>query len=242
MITVVKAEQLPQCDVLAIGPHPDDIEIGCGGTLLLLLQQGNTVALVDCTRGEMGSRGTVADRNQEAEGAATALGVAARCNLGLPDTGIRTDDEATDRVVTAIRAVRPKLLFAPHARDVHPDHTAAAELVTRAHFLAGLRNYQPRLGEPHRARILLRYPGNQPVEPTFVVDISDVAEQKAKVVRYYRSQLSPPDTQHLVQGRDLLERTIVREQATGAMIAAQAGEGFCHEGPLPVRELGWLLS
>ena len=242
MMTVAAPEQLPQCDVLAFGPHPDDIEIGCGGTLLLLLQGGHSVALVDCTRGEMGSWGTVHERDQEAIAAATALAVTARCNLKLPDTGIRSDDEATDRVVAAIRAVRPKLVFAPHAKDVHPDHTAAAELIARAHFLSGLRNYQPHLGEPHRARTLLRYPGNQPVEPTLVVDISSVVEQKEVVVRCYRSQLSPPDTQHLVQGLDLLQRTSVRQQAAGAMIAKPAGEGFCHDGPLAVGELGWLFS
>lgn len=242
MMTVAEPSKLPACDVLAFGPHPDDIEIACGGTLLLLQQKGSTVALVDCTRGEMGSRGTVVDRDREAEAAANALGVTARCNLRLPDTGIRTDDEATNRVVAAIRAVKPKLIFAPHTRDVHPDHTAAAELIGRAHFLSGLRNYQPSLGAPHRARTLLRYPGNQPVEPTFVVDISDFAAQKADVVRCYASQLDPPDTQHLVQGLDLLKRTIVREQATGAMIAVRAGEGFWHDGPLAVRELEWLLA
>tara|TARA_R110002096_G_scaffold18638_11_gene63349 strand:- start:8230 stop:8958 length:729 start_codon:yes stop_codon:yes gene_type:complete len=242
MKSVADPAQLPSCDVLAFGPHPDDIEIACGGTLLLLQQKGSTVALVDCTRGEMGSRGTVDDRDREAKAAAKVLGVVARANLGLPDTGIRTDDEATNRAVTAIRAVQPKIIFAPHTRDVHPDHTAAAELIGRAHFLAGLRNYQPSLGKPHRASTLLRYPGNQPVEPTFVVDISAFADKKAEAVRCYASQLSPSDVKHLVQGLDLLERTIVREQATGAMIAARAGEGFCHDGPLAVRELGWLLG
>ncbi|MGK0201659.1 MAG: bacillithiol biosynthesis deacetylase BshB1 [Planctomycetota bacterium] len=242
MKSVAEPAQLPACDVLAFGPHPDDIEIACGGTLLLLQQKGTTVALVDCTRGEMGSRGTVEDRDREAEAAGNALGVAARCNLGLPDTGIRTDDEATNRVVAAIRAVQPKLIFAPHSRDVHPDHSNAAELIGRAHFLSGLRNYQPSLGKPHRARTLLRYPGNQPIEPTFVVDISDFAEKKAEVVSCYASQLSPSDIQHLTQGLDLLERTIVREQATGTMIAVRAGEGFWHDGPLAAGDLSWLLG
>ncbi len=242
MMTVAKPAQLPACDVLAFGPHPDDIEVACGGTLLRLQQKAWTVALVDCTRGEMGSRGTVADRDREAEAAANALGVTARCNLDLPDTGICSDDEATNRVVAAIRAVRPKLIFAPHARDVHPDHTAAAELIGRAHFLAGLRNYQPSLGAPHRAHTLLRYPGNQPIEPTFVIDISDVSDKKADIVRCYASQLGPRNTQHLVQGLDLLERTIVRERATGAMIAVRSGEGFWHDGPLAVTELSWLLG
>jgi len=241
--TIAKASQLPTCDVLAFGPHPDDIEIACGGTLLLLQKKGLTVALVDCTRGEMGSRGTVVEREQEALAAGKLLQATARCNLGLPDTGIRNDDDDdTNKVVAAIRAVQPKLIFAPHERDVHPDHTAAAQLIERAHFLSGLRKYQPSLGAPHRAGTVLHYPGNQPVEPSIVVDISAIASEKIEVVRCYRSQLSPPDTGHLVQGLDLLERTIVRQQAAGAMIAVHAGEGFCHDGPIAAGDLSWLLG
>lgn len=233
-------QTLPTCDVLAFGPHPDDVEIACGGSLLLLKRAGQSIAVVDCTRGEMGSRGTAADRDAEAKAAATALNLDARGNLALPDTRVRDDDSSTDLVVAAIRAVRPRLIFAPHERDVHPDHTNTARLVGRAHFLAGLRNYQPQLGAPHRAATLLRYLGNQWVEPTLVVDITEVTEQKLAAVRCYRSQLGPGDRGHLVQGLDLLDRTVVRQRAMGAMIAAAAGEGFCHEGPLRVAALEWL--
>ena len=107
-------------------------------------------------------------------------------------------------------------------------------------FLAGLRAHRPQLGAPHRAQTLLRYPGNQLVEPTVVVDISAVADRKVEVVRCYASQIAPPSTEHLVQGLDLLERTIVRQRAMGATIAAVAGEGFCHDGPLPVHDVSWL--
>lgn len=236
------AAKLPQCDVLAFGPHPDDVEIGCGGTLLRVKQTGMKVAVIDCTRGEMGSRGTAADRDAEAEAAAKALGLDARGNLGLKDTGIRDDDASTERVVAAMRAVRPRIVFAPHERDVHPDHTNAAKLIGRAHFLAGLRNYHPELGPAHRAQTLLRYPGNQLVEPTVVVDITAFAEQKLDAVRCYASQIAPDEKGHLVQGLDLLDRTIVRQRAMGAMIAAVAGEGFCHDGPIKVSDLGWLCS
>ncbi|MFK7739489.1 MAG: bacillithiol biosynthesis deacetylase BshB1 [Planctomycetota bacterium] len=244
MITANDPSELPACSVLAFGPHPDDIEIACGGTLLQLMASGETVAMVDLTRGEMGSSGTAADRDAEAEAAGKALGAVARCNLRIPDTGVRDEDEAaTALVVAAMRACQPKLVFAPHERDVHPDHSAAARLIGRAHFLAGLRNFRPELGaRRHRAQLLLRYPTNQLVEPTIVVDISDSAARKAEVVRCYRSQLQPKDTSHLVQGLDLLERTQVRERAFGATIAAVAGEGFVHDGPLPVRALEALLA
>ena len=243
MRSVTDTKLLPRCDVLAFGPHPDDIEIGCGGTLLRLIDAGRSVVMIDLTRGEMGSSGTAADRAAEAEAAGEALGALARCNLGLPDTGVRDDDDdAIAVVVAALRATRPALVFAPHERDVHPDHGAAARLIGSAHFLSGLRNFQPQLGKPHRARVLLRYPTNQLVEPSLVVDISATVDRKADVVRCYRSQLAPPDKSHLVQGLDLLERSVVRERALGATIAAAAGEGFVHDGPLPVRDLGSLLG
>lgn len=233
---------LVPCEVLALGPHPDDIEIAATGSLLLLQKAGAKVALIDCTRGEKGSRGTVAERDIEAAAAAKLLGAACRHNLGLPDTGVRVDDAATDALVAALRTIKPQLFFAPHADDVHPDHTATAELATRACFLAGLRNYQPGLGAPHRPRVLLRYPGNRPVPPTLVVDITAVAAAKEQVVKCYRSQLNPPDRGHLTLGLDLWERTDVRDRFHGASIGVRAGEPFVHEGPLPLRELRALLG
>lgn len=230
------------CDVLALGPHPDDIEIAAAGTLLLLRQAGKRVALVDCTRGEKGSRGTVADRDAEAAAAAKLLGAVCRHNLGLPDTGVRVDDAATDALVAALRTIKPGLCLAPHADDVHPDHTAVAELATRACFLAGLRHYQPQLGAPHRPRILLRYPGNRPVPPTLVVDITAVAAAKEQVVRCYRSQLNPSDRGHLTLGLDVWERADVRDRFHGASIGVRAGEPFVHDGPLPFRDALALLG
>lgn len=239
---MTNAPDLQPCDVLAFGPHPDDIEIAAAGTLLRLIQQGHTVSLVDFTRGEKGSRGTASDRDVEAEAAASQLGVQQRHNLGLPDTGIRDDDATIDLLVGALRTARPRLLFAPLAKDVHPDHTAAAMAVDRAFFLAGLKNHAPHLGAPWRPSVCLRYPGNQPVEPTIVVDISDLAEAKAAVVRCYASQLTPPDRSHLVQGLDLLERAEVRDRFFGARIGVRAAESFWHDGPLPLRAVGALLG
>jgi bacillithiol biosynthesis deacetylase BshB1 len=233
---------LPACEVLALGPHPDDIEISAAGTLLLLQKAGQRVALVDCTRGEKGSRGTVAERDAEATAAAHRLGAALRHNLGLPDTGLRVDDASCQALVAVLRAVRPSLMLAPHVHDVHPDHVAAGELVSRAFFLSGLRHYEPHLGAPHRPRVLLRYPGNRPVEPTLVVDITAVAAAKAEIVRCYRSQLDPADRSHLTLGLDLWERTEVRDRYWGATIAVRAAEPFWHDGPLPLRDVKAMLG
>jgi bacillithiol biosynthesis deacetylase BshB1 len=233
---------LPACSVLAIGPHPDDIEIGNAGTLLRLRQAGHTFALLDMTRGEKGSRGTAAERAAEAAAAAQLLGAIARDNLGLPDTGLRVDDATTDLLVAALRTARPALLIGPHAYDVHPDHTVVAQVLERAFFLAGLRNYQPQLGAPHRPRLFLRYPGNRPVEPTLIVDITSVASAKAEVVDCYRSQMNPPDRAHLVLGLDPAERALVRDHFYGARIGVRSGEPFWHDGPLPVHDLHTLLG
>lgn len=238
----MNAASLGACDVLALGPHPDDVEIACAGTLLLARAAGQRVALLDCTRGEKGSRGTVADRDAEAAAAAQKLGVVARANLGLPDTGLRVDDAATHALVAALRSARPTLFLAPHAHDVHPDHTAAAQLAERAVFLAGLRNFEPQLGGPHRPRLFLRYPGNRPVPPSLVVDISAVHAQKADVVRCYRSQLAPPDRSHLTLGLDVWERADVRDRFHGASVGVAAGEPFWHDGPLLLRDLKPLLG
>jgi bacillithiol biosynthesis deacetylase BshB1 len=233
---------LQPCDVLAIGAHPDDVEIAAAGTLLLLAAAGRIVSIVDVTRGEMGSRGTVADRDAEAIAAATRLGVQQRHNLARPDTGVAVDDPTVALFVAAVRTARPQLLLAPHSHDVHPDHVATAALAEKAFFLAGLKNYAPQLGAPHRPALFLRYPGNRHVKPTLAVDISAVAAGKAEVLGCYRSQLAPPDRAHLVQGLDVLERAQVRDRFHGARIGAAAAEPFWHDGPLPLRAAQLLPS
>jgi len=232
---------LRACDVLAFGPHPDDVEIAAAGTLLLLGNCGLRLTIVDLTRGEMGSRGSAAERAAEAEAAAGLLRLQQRANLGLPDTGLVDDEPTARQIVAVLRSAQPQLLLAPHARDVHPDHSAAAAAIGRACFLAGLRNYAPELGSPHRPRLVLRYPGNQPIEASLVVDITAVEQQKAAVVRCYASQLQPPTRGHLVLGLDLLERAQVRDRYHGAIIRVSAGEAFWHDGPLPIRDVSqWL--
>lgn len=230
------------CDALAVGPHPDDVEIAAAGTLLQLRDAGMAIGVVDCTRGEKGSRGTQQERDAEAAAAAALLGCAFRANLGLPDAGVRADDDrGCDLLVAALRQAKPKLLLGPLAHDVHPDHVAAAKLVERAWFLAGLKNHQPQLGAPWRPRLFLRYPGNRQPVPTLVVDVSAVAARKAEVVRCYRSQTNPPDRGHLVLGLDVVERAEVRDRFHGASIGVARGEAFVHDGPLPVAGLAALL-
>jgi bacillithiol biosynthesis deacetylase BshB1 len=229
-------------DVLAVGPHPDDVELACGGSILQLARQGLVVVVVDVTRGEKGSRGTAAEREREAAAAGARMGLRQRRNLGLPDTGVRATDEATRQLVALLRELRPRLVLAPAVADVHPDHAGTAELCTRAHFFAGLRNFAPELGAPFRPRLVLRYPGNVPAEPQLCVDISAVAGDKIELIRCYQSQLGGGDPSHFVQGQDLVGRARVRDQFWGLRIGVAAAEAFSADGPLPLTELRSLLG
>jgi bacillithiol biosynthesis deacetylase BshB1 len=231
------------CAALFVGPHPDDVEIAASGTILRLTRSGHRVVILDLTAGEMGSRGTGEQRQREAAAAAAMLGVADRRSLALRDTAIADDDDSVQKLVALMREVRPRLLFAPHERDVHPDHTAAAQLAGKAWFYSGLVRFHPELGSPHRPRLLVRYPGNVPVEPTFAVDISDLVEQKAAVLGCYRSQLQGEGAKtHMVQGIDVRDRAQVRDRFFGVRIGCAAAEPFVIDGPLPLADLGALLG
>lgn len=234
---------MTRCDALFLGPHPDDVEIACSGAILKLVRSGKQVAIVDCTLGEMGSRGTPETRRKESDAAAQALGVAVRQRLELPDTRVQADDASVRKLVRSLRELRPALFFAPHEKDIHPDHVAVAQLASKAWFLSGLVRYEPDLGAPHRPSMLIRYPGNVPVEPTFAIDISSVQSEKAAVIRCYASQLAGESSRsHLAQGLDVLERAQVRDRFYGARTGCAAAEPFAVDGPVLLRDLGSLFG
>jgi bacillithiol biosynthesis deacetylase BshB1 len=225
------------CDALVFAPHPDDAEIACGGALLLLKQRNKRVVVVDATRGEKGTRGDEATRAREAEAATRMLGLAARENLGLPDTAVRDDEASAESLVRFLRSHTPRLLLAPHAHDPHPDHVACAQIAKRAFFLAGLARFRPELGAPFRPSLLLRYPLHEPIEPTFCVDITAVHEQKQKVIACYASQLTGASNAHFVKKLDIQQRIEIRDRFYGARIGVAAAEPFASEGPLPLSGL-----
>lgn len=229
-------------DVLFLGAHPDDVEISCAGTVLHFVGQGARVVIADLTRGEKGTRGTDKSRAAECLAATRMMQVHDRVNLELPDTAVRADDRSVRSVVELLREHRPRLLFAPHPADVHPDHAGTAELAGRAWFLAGLRNFAPDVGPPHRPRLLIRYPGNDAVEPTFCVDISAAVERKREVIRCYETQVDLPDKKHLIRGLDPLERIEARDRYFGAQLGCRAAEPYTTNGPLPLIDPGCLLQ
>jgi len=224
-------------DALFIGAHPDDIELTCGGLAARLALEGRAVLMCDLTRGEAASRGTATQRAAEATEAARILGVAGRENLSLPDGGLnRHDPGQMAAVVALLRRARPSLVVAPDARDPHPDHTEGSRLLTRAAYLAGIKNF-PAPGEPFRPDLVLHAVFRHTLAPDLVVDISDVFERRMSAVRAHKSQLgldasSGHGTYLTAEG--FLEEVTARARVLGGRIGVRYGEGFRVAGPVPL--------
>jgi len=178
-------------DLLVFGPHPDDIEIGLGGTVAKHARQGARVGLCDLTRGELSTNGTVEERRAEAEAARRVLGAVWRESFGWPDGAIDSAPERLRAAIELIRACRPRVVAAPYWEDRHPDHAAASEAVTRAAYKSGLRRYEA-AGEPWRPEWVCYYFINDGATPSFVVDVSEDYETKRRALECYRSQFQPP--------------------------------------------------
>ena len=234
-----------RCDVLAVGAHPDDVEIGCGGTVARLAAAGRQVGILDLTAGEMSTRGTLERRTREAEAAATALGATWRSCLDLPDGRLSTGLAAqVAAVVGAVRGSGARAVLLPDGDDPHPDHCAAAALVRQACFLAGLIRWHPELGAPHRPRLAVSYPGPRQVPAVaLVIDVSAVYNRKRAALAAHASQFGPGDgtATHLSTGHFLIAIE-GRDRACGNVIGVELGEGFAVAGALAADEVVWLLE
>uniref|UniRef100_A0A7V1ZHG6 Bacillithiol biosynthesis deacetylase BshB1 n=1 Tax=Thermoanaerobaculum aquaticum TaxID=1312852 RepID=A0A7V1ZHG6_9BACT len=231
-------------ELVVFAAHPDDAELACAGTLAAFVHGGGRAAIVDLTGGERASRGTVELRRQEAEAAARVLGASRFC-LELPDAGLSgSSGEQRAAVVKALRALKPAFVLLPHPHDPHPDHREAGVLVQAAAFLAGVRGFLPELGEPHRPRLLLAYPGpRQAGEPTVVVEVTPYYPQKRQALACYRSQFAPGEGHptQLASGF-FLEAMEGRDRAFGNLIGVPWAEGFFALGPLSGKALGAFLK
>lgn len=179
-------------DLLVFGPHPDDIEIGLGGTVAKHAAAGHRVGLCDLTRGELSSNGTVEERQREADAAMRVLGAAWRENLAWPDGGIVMTPELIRSAVDAIRAARPRSVAIPYWDDRHPDHVASSQVLRVAAFRSGLRRYETAHG-PWRPEWVCYYFINDGAAASFVVDVSAQYEKKREALACYRSQFTPGD-------------------------------------------------
>lgn len=239
-------------DVLAIGAHPDDVELGCGATVAKLVAAGRTVAILHLTAGEAGSRGTVAQRRGEAERAAGELGVARLDFLSLGDGALRTGVEEEEALIRHLRQLRPELVLGPTPSDRHPDHGRAHRLVTDACFYAGLARRGS--GGAHRPAALFAYMQHDPFTPSFVVDVTAFWARKVAALDAYESQLTRSGVDRATAGepasaepatkvasREFRLAVEGRARHFGQMIGAELGEPFWSRLPLAVADPWQLL-
>jgi len=216
-------------DILAIAAHRDDVELTCAGTLLKAVDQGHRTGILDLTAGESGTRGSAALRGAEAEAAAKILGVTERRNAGLPDAHLQNSEETRRIVVGEIRHFRPRVVILPFPVGRHPDHRVAAELGRDACFLAGLARYDA-AGEPHRPHKVLYALSyrEDPVKPSFVVDISEQFERKLAAIRCYASQFDGAKAAGEIfpTGQDLYSLIETQNAHYGSLIRTRFGEPY----------------
>ncbi len=223
-------------DVLFVGAHPDDVEVGVGGLVSKLARAGRNVGILDLTRGEMGTRGTVEDRNAESTESARILKVARRENAGLPDGALANTTEFQRALVPLLRSFRAKVLIVPLSNDRHPDHAAAQDLVRDGNYFAGLAKLEG--GEPHRATTVYGYRVyGDPEPPAMVVDVSDDFETKMEALRAYRTQFFRPGQRGeptYVSSEAFWTFIRTRAEYWGSRIGAVFGEPLYTLEPIPV--------
>lgn len=225
-------------DVLAVGAHPDDVELGIGGLLHKLAQHGHTVGILDLTRGEMSTRGSIEERDAEARDAARILGAVRRENAGLPDGAVANTHEQQMRTIFFIRAHRPRILIALMDDDRHPDHRAAHALVRDAAYFSGLARIDTGQ-EPYRPLITYFYHPyyEDRAAPALVVDISDHFEAKTEALRAHKSQFHNPDypgEPTFISSPEFWESIRTRAAYWGGLVHVKYGEPLYAPGPIGV--------
>jgi bacillithiol biosynthesis deacetylase BshB1 len=215
-------------DILVFGAHPDDVELGCGGTVIKLVEQGKKVGIIDLTRGELGTRGTAQSRKVECENATKILGVAVRKNMDFKD-GFFKDDEAHKlALIKKIREYCPEIVIANASTDRHPDHGRASQIVVDACFLSGLEKVNTKQ-KVWRPKAIYHYIQFNHLQPDFVIDISRQMEKKIEAVKAYKTQFYNSDskeTETIISKKGFLESVKYRAQDLGRQANCEYAEGF----------------
>jgi bacillithiol biosynthesis deacetylase BshB1 len=216
-------------DLLAIAPHPDDVELTCGGTMIKMAQAGYRTGILDLTRGETGTRGTPETRLKEAARAGKIMGAAVRRNLGLPDAHLQVSEDYKASIAAVIREFQPHTVILPYWRGRHPDHYAAATLGYEACFVAGLKNYALE-GEAFRPFKIVYAASYADARPTFAVDITKQYERRRRAILAYASQFRPTARDRRSKVAlpldELEERMSLQARHYGRMIGVKYAEGF----------------
>jgi bacillithiol biosynthesis deacetylase BshB1 len=248
---------MPPVDILVFAPHPDDAELCCGGLLVKARRAGKRVGVIDITRGELGTRGSVAVRRKETAAASRLLQLQARENLGLRDGHLRDDEALRVPLVRMLRKYRPRLLLVPHWEDQHPDHAAVGQAGLYAAWLAGVRKYDAASGGkvaahdrlPYRPEMVLHFNNRYGIDADLVVDISDSFEEKLKLVLCYQTQFGAGEPakgkskapQTRLSNEQFIEWMRGMHQYYGFQSGVKFGEPYCVKNPLPVKNIGLLL-
>ena len=235
-------------DILAFGAHPDDVELGCGGTIAKEIHMGKKVGIIDLTRGELGTRGSAEIRDNEAAKAAKILGVAVRENLRMRDGFFKNDEDHQRQIIEMIRKYRPEIVLCNAIDDRHIDHGKGSSLVSDACFLSGLRKIETTYGnqvqEAWRPKVVYHYIQWKNIEPDFVVDISGFELKRVEAIKAYDSQFFNPDTNEPetpIATKNFLDSINHRAQDMGRLIGTDYAEGFTVERYLAVNSLADLI-
>jgi bacillithiol biosynthesis deacetylase BshB1 len=238
-------------DILAIGVHPDDVELGCSGTLINEIRSGKKAGILDLTQGELGTRGNIATRYEEAANAAKIIGVHVRENLKLRDGFFENNEESKKLLIAAIRKYRPDIVIGNVLHDRHPDHGRAGKLIAESCFLSGLSKIETtgadgKPQEKWRPAYVLHYIQDWYHEPDILVDISDVFEQRMQSIEAYSTQFNAPagpgeEPQTYISTPDFLESVIARARMFGKRVGVKYAEGFISEKKIGIRSLDALI-
>ncbi len=236
-------------DILAIASHPDDVELGCAGTLLAQMALGKKVGILDLTRGELGTRGTPEGRVSEAADAARILGVAVRDNAGLADGFFQNDEIHKRSIIAYIRHYQPDIVLANAFSDRHPDHGRASELIAESCFYAGLRMIETldEAGKPQeswRPKNVFHFIQDRYIKPDFVVDVTPHWDKKVEAILAFKSQFFVPEAQgddsepqSYISSPEFLDFIRARAEEMGHAIGVKYGEGFTSKRQLGVSDL-----
>ena len=240
-------------DILAIGVHPDDVELGCSGTLINEVKLGKKIGIVDLTQGELGTRGTVETRYQEAANAAILIGASVRENLKMRDGFFKNDEEHQLKLIQTIRKYQPEIIIGNILHDRHPDHGRAGHLISDACFLYCLAKIETKdengsLQQKWRPKYFLQYMQDWYHEPDLLIDISDVFEKRMQAVQAYSTQFhsgaqnGSDGPQTYISTPDFLESVIARARMLGKRIGVKYAEGFITEKKIGIKTLDALIQ
>ena len=235
-------------DILAIGAHPDDVELGCGGTLAKLISEGKTVAVIDLTQGELGTRGTNVTRAEEAAESTRIMGYVSRENLKMKDGFLVNSEQYQMQIVKMIRKYQPEMVFANSIDDRHPDHAKASKLVSDACFLSGLVKIETSLDNESqkawRPKHIFNYIQWKHITPAFVIDVSDFMEKKIEACLAYKTQFYDPNSTEPmtpIASKDFLESLTYRAQDLGRLSGVDYAEGFTTEKLIALKNFDGII-